>query len=348
MTGYTSAAAVLRDADLAMYRAKALGKARYEIFDQTIHKKAVSRLTLETDLRRALHNNDFVLHYQPIVRLSSAEVVGVEALVRWRKSDTELVYPGDFIDVAEDTGLILNLGIWVLREACRTMRQWHLEFPRQRPLTISVNISARQFAQPDLIQQVRQIIHETGIDPHTVRLEITESVTMGDAQRTVNVLSQLRDLGVRFSIDDFGTGYSSLSYLHRFSLDVLKIDRSFILRMDECNEGLQIVQTIISLARNLGIEVVAEGTETAAHVAQLKSLNCDFGQGYYFSRPVVAAGIRGLLGAHSAPPSFGKEHNGKALAVPATSLLFDANSRPIPSPELKLVNADGLLIGSEN
>jgi predicted signal transduction protein with EAL and GGDEF domain len=300
-TGYTSADAVLRDADLAMYRAKASGKARYEIYDRTMHVTAVNRLALETNLRQALKNNEFVLHYQPIVLLSSAEVIGFEALVRWQKSEFELVPPGEFIDVAEDTGLILFLGMWVLREACRTMCRWHEEFPRQRSLTISVNISARQFAQPDLVQQVQQVIQETGIDPHTVRLEITESVTMGDAERTVRVLSQLKELGVQFSIDDFGTGYSSFSYLHRFPLDTLKIDRSFISRMGQDGESFEIVETIMHLARNLGMQVVAEGLETEAHVELLRSLGCDFAQGYFFSRPLSMAGIRELLQAASPP-----------------------------------------------
>jgi len=294
-TVYTSADAVLRDADLAMYRAKASGKSRYEIYDRTMHAAAVNRLALETNLRRALQNNEFVLHYQPIVLLSSAEVIGFEALVRWQKSEFELVYPGEFIDVAEDTGLILFLGMWVLREACRTMRRLHREFPKQRPLTISINISARQFAQPDLVQQVRQIIQETGIDPHTVKLELTESVTMGDAERTINVLSQLNELGVRFSIDDFGTGYSSFSYLHRFPLDTLKIDRSFISRMGQSSESRGIVETIMHLARHLGMKVVAEGTETEAHVEHLRSLGCDFAQGYFFSRPLTIKGARELL-----------------------------------------------------
>jgi diguanylate cyclase (GGDEF)-like protein len=303
-TGYTSADAVVRDADLAMYRAKALGKARYEVYDRAMHVAAVNRLALETDLRRALQNKEFVLHYQPIVLLSSAEVVGFEALVRWQKPGAELAYPGEFIDVAEDTGLILFLGLWVLREACFTMCEWQKEFPRQQALTISINISARQFAQSDLVQQVRDIIEETGIDPHTVRLEITESVTMGNAERTVQVLSQLKDLGVRFSIDDFGTGYSSFSYLHRFPLDTLKIDRSFISRLEQGCDSLEIVKTIMNLARNLGMQVVAEGTETEAHVDLLRSLGCDFGQGYFFSRPLTATAIRDLLQAPTskAPP----------------------------------------------
>ncbi|MGH6752595.1 MAG: bifunctional diguanylate cyclase/phosphodiesterase, partial [Bradyrhizobium sp.] len=260
-TGYAAADEVLRDADLAMYRAKALGKSRYEVFDRTMHVQAMGQLALETDLRRALQNQEFILHYQPIVDLRTGDITGLEALVRWQKSETELIYPGDFIPVAEDTGLILHLGMWVLREACERTRAWQRQFPRERPLTISINVSGRQFAQPDLVPQIRHIIEDTGIDPETVRLELTESVTMANAERAISVLEQLRSLGVRISIDDFGTGYSSLSYLHRFPLDVLKIDRSFVLQMDNAKEGLQIVHTILSLARNLKMEVVAEGVE---------------------------------------------------------------------------------------
>lgn len=294
-TGYTSAENVLRDADLAMYRAKAQGKARYEIYDQNMYAVAVNRLELETNLRRALQNNEFILHYQPIVALATGEVVGFEALVRWRKSENELISPSGFIDVAEETGLILLLGMWVLREACTTMAEWHRDCPEKRKLTISVNLSARQFAQPDLVQQIGQIIEETGIDPHTVRLEITESVTMDNAERTVSVLSQLRNLGIQFSIDDFGTGFSSLSYLHRFPLKTLKIDRSFISRMGQDNDSAAIVQTMMNLARDLGMEVVAEGTETEEHINQLRLLGCGFGQGYFFSRPMEASAIRNFL-----------------------------------------------------
>lgn len=294
-SGYTSADEALRDADLAMYRAKALGKARYEIFDRNMYAMAVGKLEMETNLRHAIENEEFVLHYQPIVALDRAEVVGFEALVRWRKSESELVYPGEFIQAAEDTGLIVPLGMWVLREGCRTMRKWQEEFPRERPLTVSVNLSARQFTQPDLVQKIRQIVADTGIDPRTVKLEITESVTMDNAERTISVLSQLRELGIGFSIDDFGTGFSSLSYLHRFPLDVLKIDRSFISRMEKDSDGLAIVQTIMNLARDLGMEVVAEGTETEAQVAQLGLLGCGFAQGYFFSKPLAEPSIREML-----------------------------------------------------
>lgn len=296
-TGYSCANDILRDADLAMYRAKALGKARTELYDQELHLAAMKRLTLESDLRRALANNEFVLHYQPIVALGSQEIVGFEALVRWQKPGGELVHPGDFIDITEDTGLIVFLGLWVLREACSTARRLQEEFPRKEPLTISINISPRQFSQPDLVAQVRQIVAETEIDPRTVRLEITESVTAGDAERVVRVLSQLKEIGIRLSIDDFGTGYSSMSYLQRFPLDVLKIDRSFVSAMDTSDESLQIVRTIMGLAQSLGMSVVAEGAEIEEQVSQLKSLGCEFGQGYFFSRPIDSAAIRTLLQA---------------------------------------------------
>jgi EAL domain-containing protein (putative c-di-GMP-specific phosphodiesterase class I) len=268
---------------------------------------AAGRLQVESDLHRALENEEFVLHYQPIVELSTGETVGFEALVRWQKPGSGLVYPDRFIRIAEDTGMILPLGVWVLREACRTMRGWHEEFARERPLTISVNLSARQFAQPDLAQQVRQIIEETGIDPGTVKLEITESVTMGNAQQTVSVLSELRELGVRFSIDDFGTGFSSLSYLHRFPFEMLKIDRSFVLRMGQDGDSGAIIRTIVNLARDLGMQVVAEGAETEAHVAQLKKLHCDFAQGYFFSRPVEAEAVRGLLAGERREVGLGRD-----------------------------------------
>jgi len=294
--GHTLADEVLRDADLAMYHAKALGRNRYEIFERSMRKSTVSRLTVETALRHALKNNEFVLHYQPIIELQGGAIVGVEALVRWRRDGSdELVYPADFIDVAEDTGLILHIGMWVLREACRQMHQWHSQFPRSKPLTMSVNISPRQFVQPNLLEQIEHIIADTGIDPNTLRLEITESVTMGDVEQTIKILSQLRALGVRFSVDDFGTGYSSLSYLHRFPLDVLKIDRSFVNGMHDDKERLQIVQTIMTLARNLGIEVVAEGTETDMQVDHLRNLGCDFGQGFFFSRALTAETVTDLL-----------------------------------------------------
>ncbi|MGH8216886.1 MAG: putative bifunctional diguanylate cyclase/phosphodiesterase [Rhodanobacteraceae bacterium] len=294
-SGCETAETVLRNADLAMYRAKTMGNARCEVFDRHMHEAALQRLGLETDLRRALQNEEFVLHYQPIVSLQSYEVVGLEALVRWRRPDGQLVYPDDFIGVMEATGLIVFLGRWVLREACRACRALQQEFPREEPMTMSVNVSARQFAQPGLVAQVRSIVAETGIDPHCLRLEITESMTIGDTGRVAATLSELKEFGVRVSIDDFGTGYSSLSYLHSLPLDVLKIDRSFVAAMDKSAGGLQVVQTIMSLARNLGMEVVAEGAEAESQVEQLQSMGCGFCQGYYFSKPLDLSGVAACL-----------------------------------------------------
>jgi len=290
---YASGDDMLRDANLAMYRAKAQGRSRCEAFDRSLHAVASRRLSLETDLRRALGNDEFVLHYQPIVALASGELTGFEALVRWQHPKLGLVYPNDFITLAEDTGLILPLGAWVLGEACRTMHQWQQAHPRAKPLTISVNVTAREFTQPDQAARIGTVLGSTGIAAETVRLEITESVTMGDSERTVEVLCALRALGVRLSIDDFGTGFSSLSYLHRFPFDVLKIDRSFVMKMETDGDGAQIVRTILALARSMNMEVVAEGTESAAHVSLLRAMGCDYAQGYFYSKPVDAA--RALL-----------------------------------------------------
>jgi len=290
---YASAEDVLRDADLAMYRAKASGESHCQAFDETMHAMAVERLNLETDLRRAVTHNEFVLHYQPVVSLPSAEITGFEALIRWQRGD-KLVYPDKFIRVAEDTELIIPLGLWVLRTACTTMKQWQEQFPKTKPLTMSVNVSARQFAQATFVQDVRDVLADTGLDASTLRLEITESVTMGNVERTVAVLAQLKLLGVLISVDDFGTGFSSLAYLQRFPIDVLKIDRSFVSNM-EGSDNRNIVHTIVNLASQLNMEVVAEGAETASDVAQLTSLGCGFSQGYYFSRPVAHAAATVLL-----------------------------------------------------
>lgn len=288
-SGYAAAEDVLRDADLAMYRAKSEGKARYEIFDQRMRAGAMRRLDLESNLRRALENQEFVLFYQPIVRLESAELKGFEALVRWRRPDGDMVYPADFVEVAEDTGLIVPLGAWALEEACRTLKAWQKQYPQAQALSMSVNLSARQFGEPDLAQQVDAILRRTGLSPRALDLEITESVMMGDTERSVKLLAQLKKLGLRFSIDDFGTGYSSLSYLHRFPLDTLKIDRSFVAQLGEGRDGVAIVRSILDLARNLGMQIIAEGVETEKQVAQLRRLGCEFAQGYFYSEPMEAA-----------------------------------------------------------
>ncbi len=295
-TGYAAGDDMLRDADIAMYRAKTLGKARSEIFDPAMHASAVRRLKLESDLRRAIESEEFRLHYQPIMSLRHGRLTGFEALLRWERPGAGLVSPAEFLPVMEETGLIVFVGKWVIREACRQMHAWNLQFPMDPPLTVAVNVSAKQFGQPDLVQQIAQALRETGVDPRSLKLELTETVTMRDVQRTAEILGEIKALGVRLSIDDFGTGYSSLSYLRRFPLDTLKVDRSFVSEMNSSKENLEIVQTIIALAHKIGMEVVAEGTETVEQIDQLRSLSCECAQGYFFGKPMDANSIlQGVL-----------------------------------------------------
>lgn len=284
--GYDRPEDCLRDADTAMYRAKAHGKARYEIFDKSMHNRAVALLRLETDLRRAIKHKEFRIHYQPIVLLETGRISGFEALVRWQHPKFGLILPADFISVAEETGLITPIGQWVLGEACRQTLIWQAQIDADPPLVISVNLSSKQFSHPDLIERTKQMLQETGFDAHSLKLEITESVVMENVGPTITMIQQLRELGVELYMDDFGTGYSSLSYLHRIPLSTLKIDRSFINRMNVRNENLEIVRTIITLAHNLHMEVIAEGVETEEQLSHLKKLGCEYGQGYYFSRAV--------------------------------------------------------------
>jgi diguanylate cyclase (GGDEF)-like protein len=284
-SGYDRPEDILRDADIAMYRAKENGKARYEMFDHGMHARAVSRLQLESDLRQAIENKEFCVYYQPIVSLETGRLAGFEALVRWNHPRRGLVSPADFIPVAEETGLIVPIGQWVLNEACVHVRQWQLDSPSHRALSLSVNLSARQVAQPDLLDRIKEALAASKLNPHCLKLEITESVVMENAEAAVLMFKQLRSLGVQLSIDDFGTGYSSLSYLHRFPLNYLKIDRSFVTRLTTDNDNA-IVRTISTLARNLGMEVIAEGIETEEQHQQLKMLGCEYGQGFLFSRPV--------------------------------------------------------------
>jgi len=286
--GYESPDEILRDADTAMYRAKSLGKARHEVFDKTMHARAVSLLQLENDLRRAVERQEFTLFYQPIVSLETGAVCGVEALIRWQHPEHGMIMPSAFIPVAEETGLIVQMGQWGLREACRQMREWHVAFPSEPAFQVSVNLSSKQFSQPDLIDQITRALGDTGLDPSGLRLEITESVVMENLESATEMLKQLRDLGVEASIDDFGTGYSSLSYLHRFPISTLKIDRSFVSGMSNQSENVEIIRSIIMLARNLGMTVVAEGVETEEQLAQLRELGCKHAQGFFFARPVRA------------------------------------------------------------
>ena len=283
---YRHAEDLLRDADMAMYRAKARGKARHEVFDAEMHTRAVALLQLETDLRWAIERDEFRLYYQPIVRLDGGIVVGFEALIRWQHPQRGLVSPAEFIPIAEETGWIVPIGQWVLQEACAQLARWQKS--AETPLSMSVNLSGKQFSQPDLIELVETTVRESGIAPGSLQLEITESAIMEDAQIVTSRLLQLRKLGVKLGLDDFGTGYSSLSYLHRFPLDTLKIDRSFVARLLEDGENREIVRTIVTLGKNLGMDVVAEGVEEAQQLSDLRDLRCQHGQGYYFARPLPA------------------------------------------------------------
>lgn len=283
--GYEHPEDLLRDADTAMYRAKACGTSRHEIFDRTMHSQVAGRLQMESDLRRAIEQREFFLCYQPIVELKTGRLAGFEALVRWKHRQRGLVSPAQFIPLAEETGLILPLGHWVLEEACCQMKEWTRTYPDHLPLQMSVNLSSRQFVQPNLIEQIESILHATALNPRFLKLELTESAVMDNVESAIKHLQEIRALGIELSVDDFGTGYSSLSYLHRFPLNTLKIDRSFVMNMSE-KENVEIVRTIIALAGSLGMEVIAEGIETINQLAQLRDLMCKYGQGYYMSKPL--------------------------------------------------------------
>jgi len=296
--GYDNAEDILRDADTAMYRAKSLGKARYAVFDLAMRARVIARLQLETDLRDALAREEFRNFYQPIVSLDSGRITGFEALLRWQHPTRGLLQPLDFIPVAEETGMIRELGWWNLQKACRQISAWN-ECRNGSPLlTISVNLSVKQFLQPDLVAEIRELLREIGIPPDTLKLEITESTVMTDPSAAVEMLLQIKSLGVQLSIDDFGTGYSSLSYLHRFPLDTLKIDRSFTKAMGQGGDSMEILRTILPMANSLRLNVVAEGVETAEQLAILRKLRCEFAQGYYFSEPVTADQAKALLEKH--------------------------------------------------
>jgi diguanylate cyclase (GGDEF)-like protein len=306
--GYEDPENVLRDADTAMYRAKEKGKARYELFDAEMHADALARLRLENDLRRAVEHGEFEVYYQPVVALSTGRLSGFEALVRWRHPERGIVGPTEFIPLAEETRLVTEIGGWVLEEACRQTSEWRELIPSQQSLTVSVNLSSKQLTQPGLAERVRRTLRETGLPPHCLKLEITESAVMENAEVAASLLAQLRGLGIQLSIDDFGTGYSSLSYLHRFPVDALKIDRSFVARMTDDGENGEIVRTIVTLASNLGMAVIAEGVETEAQHARLEALGCEYGQGYLYSKPVDAESAlalirRGTPHAHAHAPA---------------------------------------------
>ena len=299
-SSHTSAEEMIREADLAMYRAKALGKSRHAVFDVSLHHHAIERLKVESDLRRAAERGEFVLWYQPIVMLADGRVSGFEALLRWDHPERGLLLPDKFIPVAEETGLILPVGLWVLEEACRQMYTWQKLYPAMQDRLIHVNLSGRQFTLVDLADKVSDILARTGLEPGSLALEITETVVMGDGEKATRVLGRLRALGVILQIDDFGTGYSSLSYLSRFPIDTLKIDGSFVMGTGANGENAKIVRSIITLARDLELDVVAEGIETAKHLRLLKSLGCRFGQGHHFYKAMSAEAVEKLLSKNAA------------------------------------------------
>ncbi len=277
----------LRDADIAMYEAKSRGNASYEVFDAKMHANILDRMQLETDLRGAVDRKEFILYYQPIIDLKTQRATGFEALVRWNHPKRGLIYPLEFIPLAEETGLINNIGDWILLEACHELKRLQMQNPMQPPLTMSINISIKQFAQQDLVSKLSRFLLETEIDPHTLALEITESMIMANADAAAETMNRLREMGIRLHIDDFGTGHSSLSYLHRFPVNALKIDRSFICKLTADGANKEIITSIISLAKNLHVDVIAEGVEKGYQLSNIKELNCGYCQGFLIARPMA-------------------------------------------------------------
>ncbi|OLE52875.1 MAG: hypothetical protein AUG51_15950 [Acidobacteria bacterium 13_1_20CM_3_53_8] len=295
--GYQRPEDILRDSNIAMHRAKISGESRQQVFDTTMHSHAVALLKLETDLRKTVTEQEYRICYQPIVSLKTDRIAGFEALVRWQHPERGLVFPDEFIPVAEETGLIIHLDRWVLREAAAQMRKLHERYPARMPLTVSVNLSAKQFSRHDLIRQVEQILCDTGLDASNLKLEITENVLLINTDSVNRMLTQLKALGVELHLDDFGTGYSSLSYLHRFPIDALKIDRAFISRIGAGGDNSEIARAIVMLAHSLGMDVIAEGVETEEQLLTLKALGCEYGQGNLFSPPLDVSDLEMMLGA---------------------------------------------------
>jgi diguanylate cyclase (GGDEF)-like protein len=288
---------LIRDADAAMYRAKERGRGRYEVFDQVMRARAVERLQLENELRRAIGRDELRVHYQPIVSLESGHVVAFEALVRWQHPRRGLIAPADFIPTAEESGTIESLGRWVLECACRQAAEWHAARPDGFPVGMSVNLSARQVSQPDLPDMVAEMLTSTGLEPSSLSLEITESALVEESEAPVQNLTALREMGVRLVIDDFGTGYSSLAYLRRFPLDAIKIDRSFVEGLGVERDSAAIVDALVAMARALSLGVIAEGVETAMQIEELKRLGCRQAQGFFFATPLPAPQVQELMGA---------------------------------------------------
>lgn len=292
---YVNGNDLLRDADIAMYRAKSLGKGRYILFDKEMYEQNLKVSQLDSDLHYALERQEFELYYQPIVSLQSNKLAGFEALIRWHHPERGLVSPNEFIPIAEETGLIIAIGDWVLHQACQQMRTWRSKFPEAKSLKMSINLTCQQIREKNLLEKLDRVLAVSGLDGSTIRLEITESSMMDQGEETIAKLEQLRARNIQLSIDDFGQGYSSLSYLHRFPVNTLKIDRTFVELMNEGGQNLEIIRTIIILAHALEMNVVAEGVETNEQAVILKQLGCEYGQGYFFSRPIIAAAAEKLI-----------------------------------------------------
>jgi EAL domain-containing protein (putative c-di-GMP-specific phosphodiesterase class I) len=286
-----TASELMRNADMAMYTAKSRGKARSEQFETRMHREALDRLELEADLRRAIERGELVLLYQPIVSLDHARIAGVEALIRWNHPRRGVLYPSQFIPLAEETGLIAALGEWVICEGCRQATEWDARLRTAAPLVLTVNVSGQQLQHPAIVDAVRRALAQSGLRPERLVLEITESVLMQRTETMLERLTQLKKVGVRLAIDDFGTGYSSLSYLQRFPIDILKIAKSFVDDIGKDRGQPALARAIIALAENLGLETIAEGIELREQWQALRALGCDFGQGYFFARPATAVGM---------------------------------------------------------
>jgi diguanylate cyclase (GGDEF)-like protein/PAS domain S-box-containing protein len=289
--GYERPEQVLRDADIAMYEAKGRGDASYEIFDTKMHANILDRMQLVADLQGAVDNKELTLYYQPIIDLKMQQLTGFEALVRWIHPTRGLIYPMEFIPLAEEHGLIYQIGAWILHEACRELNLLQIRYPAQPPLSMSINISSRQFSQQDLVEIISRILTETGVDPHTLILEITESMIMENVDAAIETMNRLKNMGIQLHIDDFGTGHSSLSYLQLFPITALKIDRSFINKLTANGDNQEIITHIVSLAKSLNFEVIAEGVEMEHQLANIKNLHCGYGQGFFFARPMAFTAI---------------------------------------------------------
>ena len=340
---YSKPEHLLRDVELAVSDAKRQSKFSYRIFEPSMRGKALTLLQLENDLRKALKNDEFILYYQPIVYLKNNTIQGFEALVRWRHPKQGIVSPEKFISLAESTGLIVPLGFWVLKEACQQMYAWVVQYERISNWKISVNISSKQLELPNFVAQVKEVLKETNLNPHNLKLEITESSLVEDTQHTILVIRELKALGVEFSLDDFGTGYSSLSYLHSFPFDTIKIDRSFVSSFGDNDEKIGIVRAIVSLANNLGMNTIAEGIETDNQLAQLKALNCQYGQGYYLSKPLDKQIVETVIATEVSKPQTVELPNDRLLLneqIAKEQLLFEIAHLRQQVEELKAQKKD--------